>query len=381
MVVGMLRCPLLLGGLWAIIADDDDSESATARARALTPPVPNASQGGEFEDAGFFEANGDLFRAAWQEHSLADERMSRFSVLADVSPLLAEAVAALRTQPSHTAEGVLPGLDPWTFWVPSFGYHLPFRSAKPDMGWSPATAATVRKLCNETAPGVFSIRLLHEEAIASMRAELARVAASGIPTRRPNGMNRWGVILDEDVDGAVSHGLSTFVKALVDEYVRPLARMLFSDIVRPGDDSEQFAFTVQYEPDKDAKLAEHRDASVVTLNMNLNTPSESFGGSALDFVDPHDPKTRHTVEFTPGIALIHRGSLRHAALPITKGVRENLIVWLFGEDGYVREAPYPEAQRLSVKERWGRGGPAEGRATSCRGPTGEADYPWPLAPK
>ena len=195
--------------------------------------------------------------------------------------------------------------------------------------------------------------MLRADAIAKLRAELTRVAASGIPTRRPNGMNRYGVILDEEVDGAVSNGLAAFVRALVDAYVRPLGRMLFAELVGAGDDVEQFAFTVRYRPDEDATLAEHRDASVVTLNLNLNAPGEGYGGSALAFQDAREPSARHTVEFTPGMALIHQGALRHAALPIEHGARENLIVWLFGAGGYVRAAPRPEGERLSLEERWG----------------------------
>ena len=70
---------------------------------------------------------------------------------------------------------------------------------------------------------------------------------------------------------------------------------------------------MRYRPDEDATLAEHRDASVVTLNLNLNAPGEGYGGSALAFQDAREPSARHTVEFTPGMALIHEGALRHAA--------------------------------------------------------------------
>lgn len=288
---------------------------AVVRARSLTAPNPVATINAEFEESDFFENHGDLLRAAWREHGLAEQRLSQFSGECVIDPALWDAVAALKSQPS------------------------------------PAHEAVLKSLFDETSPGVFSVRLLRTEVIASMRAELERVATSRIPTRRPNGMNRFGVILDEDVDGAVSHGLSKFVKALVDEMVRPLGRTLFPDLIGADDDVEQFAFTVRYQPDQDTQLAEHRDASVVTLNLNLNAPGEGFGGSAIYFLDPHG--NRHTVGFTPGMALIHLGSLRHAALPIHHGERENLIVWLFGADGYVRAAPYAESERLTPTQRWG----------------------------
>jgi hypothetical protein len=154
------------------------------------------------------------------------------------------------------------------------------------------------------------------------------------------------------------------VADLVRDYVRPLAQTMFPDIVGVGDASEFFAFTVRYNASGDArynngdvKLAEHRDASVVTLNLNLNTPEEfasgGLDGSSLYFVDTDDPSVRHSVALAPGEALLHRGNLRHAALPLTgTGMRENLIIWLFGEDGWVREMPYAEDEQLSATQRW-----------------------------
>ena len=307
---------MMLLATLSLAAAASAADSPVELARALIPPTPVAKRDAAFEDEEFYQRHGELLRAAWREHGLADASLADFRSAA-VAPSLADAVDALREQPS------------------------------------PEREAAVRALFNETAPGVFCGQLLRADAIAGLRAELARVAASGIPTRRPNGMNRYGVILDDEVDGAVSNGLAAFVRALVDAYVRPLGRMLFAELVGAGDDVEQFAFTVRYRPDEDATLAEHRDASVVTLNLNLNAPGEGYGGSALAFQDAREPSARHTVEFTPGMALIHQGALRHAALPIEHGARENLIVWLFGAEGYVRAAPRPEAERLSLEERWG----------------------------
>ena len=38
-------------------------------------------------------------------------------------------------------------------------------------------------------------------------------------------------------------------------------------------------------------------------------------------------------------------------MPIEKGARENMIVWLFGKGGDVRFAEYAEAERMGVEER------------------------------
>ena len=146
--------------------------------------------------------------------------------------------------------------------------------------------------------------------------------------------NRDGLILDTEVDGAVSY-LGDWVGDLAKQ-VRPIGRMLFPENVRPGDDAEHFAFTVKYrrkgvgtvagrgETDAsfdmhDDRLGEHRDASVVTLNLNLN-----FVRSDLYFVDEHDSAVRHEVTLEPGHAIIHKGALRHSALPIETEERLNL---------------------------------------------------------
>jgi hypothetical protein len=43
---------------------------------------------------------------------------------------------------------------------------------------------------------------------------------------------------------------------------------------------------------------------------------------------------------------------RHQALPIQKGQRHQMVVWLFGSHGYVRFVPYEDNEQRSVEERW-----------------------------
>jgi hypothetical protein len=174
-------------------------------------------------------------------------------------------------------------------------------------------------------------------------------------------MNRHGSILEANVDGGIA-GFDNFLDGLVDRFVRPFAESLFPANVGPGDSKGRFIFTVKYEhhaeeegtPRRvyDIKLAEHRDASVVTMNVNLNT--DSFQGSALEFID--DAGHRKELKFRPGEVIIHLGSYRHAVLPITDGHRENMIIWLFGAEGEVRVAPYKKHEQLTLEQRWGGGG-------------------------
>ena len=41
----------------------------------------------------------------------------------------------------------------------------------------------------------------------------------------------------------------------------------------------------------------------------------------------------------PGVALLHLGGHKHAALPLTAGERTNLIIWCTGRHGVVRIRP------------------------------------------
>lgn len=312
---------------------------ALALARSLDPPAASATLDGEFENADFWQKWGPLLRLAWDELGRAvnapessvgwdvegkrDDLRLGLGDVVDAS--LARAALTARADPTAEAERAVLSL--WSAAVPSAPVDL----------------------------GVYRTRLLTVDGLRRIRFHLDRAASSGIPTRRPNGMNRHGVILDENVDGAVSlPALTGFVDSLVDEIVRPVGRALFPADAGKGDDADYFSFTIRYSAEEDVELREHRDASVFTLNVNLNLPGEGYGGSALYFVDPSEESRTFNVEFEPGIALLHRGSLKHAALPIEEGSRQNLVIWLFGKGGDVRILPYAENERLSVEERWER---------------------------
>ena len=88
----------------------------------------------------------------------------------------------------------------------------------------------------------------------------------------------------------------------------------------------------------------------MNLNINMNLPSESgFEGAAVYFVDPAT-RLKTQFEFKPGVALMHRGAAPHASLPITKGERRNMVLWLYGAQGEFSHYPY--ATRMNAKERW-----------------------------
>lgn len=204
------------------------------------------------------------------------------------------------------------------------------RQAVNDAWENPEKENVVADLWEEILPGVYSIQFFDVERLAEFRTYLEAVANSEIPTRAPYGiqLNRHGFMLDERSEGHLAApNFQAFYNDLMNRYMRPIARLLFGTY---GYDSQTFGFSIQYNPDKDKDLRAHTDASAATLNININLPGEEFTGSEVDF---HDQSTRKVVKatFEPGKAIFHRGSVPHAAHPITSGQRSNLVVWLYGE--------------------------------------------------
>ena len=80
-------------------------------------------------------------------------------------------------------------------------------------------------LWSQAAPGVYQGSLLQPSGVSMLRHVLDAAAegSSGIPVRRPNGMNRYGLLLDSRIDGAVclTQTWDVVYKILVEEYIRP----------------------------------------------------------------------------------------------------------------------------------------------------------------
>lgn len=320
------------------------------RARKLTVPIASGIENSAYEHASFWDDNGSLLREAWQEW----EDQSSLDVPRGeeefINSFLSTAIRKTFANPSVENENVLRSL------------------------WS----STYNDSENRIQPlpeGVYATTLLTPSGISMLRSLLDQSAESGIPTRRPNGMNRNGFILDRKVNGAVPISpLIDFVEEIIDQIVRPVGRMLFPGFVGCNDDIEYFTFTIRYDGDEpkagmpqDVKLNEHRDASVITMNMNLNLPDERYSGSDVYFREflgsdsiTAETNTTSFIQFTPGMAVIHLGAHRHGSSAISSttdgddnsGTRYNLVIWLFGKDGDVRVAPYSTEEQMNVVERW-----------------------------
>jgi hypothetical protein len=347
-------------------ACNTSTDSPLELARVLRMPQAIDTQNAEFENESFYNEHGSLIQEAWKEWEI--EHATTLSNLNDdvkeqgwMETSLAKAIDDAFTNPSEETEAAVKSL--WTN----------------------------NKGPNKFLPkGVYATQLLSPRGVSYLRNLFDLASTSGIPTRRPNGMNRYGVILDSNVHGAVPvQPLVEAVEEIIDRIVRPVGRMLFQDRIGCEDDLDYYAFTISYDgtsasstQSKDMELKEHRDASVVTLNINLNLPEEEYGGSDVFFrgypaadgwsssdffaENSRDEDSGGTVSFSPGTAIIHLGAHRHGSLPITTahsdsnsegkqtsgGKRFNLVIWMFGKNGDVRIAPYSEEEQLTIKERW-----------------------------
>lgn len=215
----------------------------------------------------------------------------------------------------------------------------------------PATESSVRDLWQEVSPGVFLSQFFDPERLADLRNYLDVVSSAKIPLRPPYGivLNSGGAMLDPRSEGFLAApGFQAFYRELLDNYMRPIGRLLFPEVM--GYDTQTFGFSIKYQAGGDSSLRLHTDASAVTLNINLNLPGEAFAGSAVDFLDPVTGRMNRQV-FKPGSAIIHRGNVAHATQPITDGERTNLVMWLYGDHGQI---PFYGTPSLATdaRQRW-----------------------------
>lgn len=162
-------------------------------------------------------------------------------------------------------------------------------------------------------------------------------AEVGLPIKRPNSMNLYGVIL-------TLLGFDEFFDALIKNYLKPIASHVFPK-EGGGTLLTHHAFTVEYRAgggEGETELAFHVDDSDVTLNICLGT--DHFEGGDLYFEGQRCQQhvnTRPKREIVSGAlmtesvvfkheryeGILHSGRNRHGARPVTDGRRVNLILW------------------------------------------------------
>jgi hypothetical protein len=268
------------------------TNNALVQARALLLPSRKAALHREASVSHFWNSNRKLLEAAWAEWEVENK-----------DGLLI---------PDETL------LDPR------------LRQAVTEAWENPEKEDAVADLWEQIIPGVYVAQFFDVERLAEFRDYLEAAVDSQIPKRAPYGiqLNRYGIMLDPRSEGHLAApNFQSFYKQIMDRYMRPVARLLLGTY---GYDNQTFGFSIQYNPDKDKDLQAHTDASAATLNINMNLPDEAFTGSEVDFYDKTSGKKVQTI-FEPGKAIIHRGNVPHATHPITSGQRNNLVVWLYGD--------------------------------------------------
>ncbi|CAE7183889.1 ICU11 [Symbiodinium microadriaticum] len=284
---------------------ETDGNLAAARALKTSMPEVRKLTGGDVEGHFWWEKHEELLEAARKELGPLHE---------DVYHLCSSRGSEL-----ETASCLLPAL----------------RQALADA--SPAALRSqLVEVCRDAAGyAVYRFDIFAPDWCDRVLAELDHLEASGIPLRRPNGMNRYGAILS---NLGFQEGLLQPLMRLV---VKPLARELWPEWVDPMDCNETYGFVVRYRIGEDVELAEHADTSNVTLNVCLG---KEFSGGELyfkgvRFTPSQDDVQEHSVFHSRGSALIHLGGHYHGARPITSGERSNLILWGTGDGGQVRIRP------------------------------------------
>jgi hypothetical protein len=193
-------------------------------------------------------------------------------------------------------------------------------------------------------PGLFSVPLLTDATVQRLQAELQAAqdwcAREGVAPPPPNSMHEAGMMLE-------LLGLVPWAGALVRDRLAPLAATLFPDHTQ-GPPPTLHAFSVDYGPMGDRRLAQHVDDAAVTANLWLGGDAE---GSAVVFeglrcLSHLDVAPRMEEIFAwkgqPGEVLLHAGLHRHRTEAVGQGQRSSLIFWM--QDPSVRARIFDDAE-------------------------------------
>jgi hypothetical protein len=143
-----------------------------------------------------------------------------------------------------------------------------------------AKAAVVTDLISQglitaEADGIYSFPMFTRNFTDIFLEELDNFYATGIPARRPNSMNMYGVIVNDI-------GMRPAIDELQRSMIQPLADLLFPEIASAGGGFDgHHSFIVRYNASEDKGLDMHTDDSDVTLNACLGR--KGFEAAGLRF--------------------------------------------------------------------------------------------------
>jgi hypothetical protein len=249
-----------------------------------------------------------------------------------------------------------------------------------DLDWS--------NLVTMIGPGIFAFDLFTPEFCDLLVQEVNAFEATALPCRRPNTMNRLGLVVNDI-------GLEPIMTEIVERLMAPMCcsssssssnKALYPDEMVTSALDHQHSFVVRYKSsnangsasgvsdagaDGNKGLDMHHDASEATLNICL-VGQDKFTSGGLRFCgrfgDANHRQTSPTLLYghTKGRAILHLGRHRHGADDIGMGIGEeriNLIIWArnsayrgaaaFGHvplDGSPHEREVDEPDRLCLSK-------------------------------
>mmetsp|Transcript_109499 Transcript_109499/g.316554 ORF Transcript_109499/g.316554 Transcript_109499/m.316554 type:complete len:577 (-) Transcript_109499:83-1813(-) len=176
-----------------------------------------------------------------------------------------------------------------------------------------------RSILHEHLPGeIFSFEMFTSDFCNRFVEEIFNFYASGLPAKRPNSMNNYGIILNEI-------GLEPFIDEL-QRMLQPLGECLWPN---PGSAWDgHHCFIVRYRENEDLGLDMHTDDSDVTFNVCLGLDFEGAGIQFCGVMGAADHrKHSYTYKHVRGTCVCHLGRKRHGADDIVSGERLNMILW------------------------------------------------------
>jgi ankyrin repeat protein len=178
-------------------------------------------------------------------------------------------------------------------------------------------SGTLSNIVKQECPGVYSFEILTPEFCQKLVEEMVHYEQSGLPVRRPNSMNNYGLVLN-------SMGLEDMCSDIMKQLIEPLSSELYGE----SGFRAHHSFIVKYKIGEDLDLDTHIDSSDITLNICLG---KQFEGGSVFFkgVKGTESEYREYTEWQPrpGKAILHFGKHIHGANKITSGERVNLIIW------------------------------------------------------
>jgi len=350
----------------AEICQESSSPLICARSLASHIPQPLTTIDGEYENSEWWDTNEQLFNEARKQYGPKNLLLYQFNEEFEktyIEPSLYAIINSLYSDMEMIKQ------------FPTFSSSILKEKEKIILD---------QHLYLTTVDDVYKLKIFNEKFCIDMINELKHWEISGIPMRRPNGMNRYGAILSEI-------NMDMIWKQIINKYIRPLSQMIFHKDAIDDDFTDHYGFIVNYKLNEDLSLATHADASTITLNLCLS-PKSSFQGGGLTFGDIrfqsnhkvkdqsnniteniiksennhnnnnnnnnnnknelHSNIVHQNNDCGSGSVLLHRGQHLHSANQLIQGERANLIVWCYNDNGVVRVSPYEVNEQSTLLTRW-----------------------------